>query len=619
MSFPPGFLDDIRNRVSLVGLVGKRVQLKQRGRGDFWGLSPFANEKTPSFHVREDKGDFHCFATGEHGDHFSWIMKMEGVSFPEAVERLAGEAGLDMPERTPEQRERDEVRAGLTDIAGIAATWYQKQLQGPAGREARAYLEQRGLKENTIRSFGLGFAPEDGAAFASAMKEQKVDAGLLIEAGLLRRSDRGGSPYAMFRNRILFPIADKRGRTIAFGGRFMGDAKAVGVGKYINSPDTPLFDKGRTLYNRHNARQPAYDGQPLVVVEGYLDVIALAEAGHAAAVAPLGTALTEGHLEDLWRLVDEPVLCLDGDEAGRRAAFRAAERALPLLQPGKSLRFVFLPPGEDPDTLVRSQGLTAFSALVDAASPLDKVLWEQEWAHTPVDTPERRASLERRLHDIAGRIGDEAVRKQYHRQFSDRLWEAFKRQPAKRAYTPPGRRNDRGYSRPYAQPEPPTASLPTMRLVLPRRSQQVVLAILANHPQLLPDYVETIDRIAFDDDLDKLRQGLQNLALSDSELDVEAVDHHFAGSDFESVLRSVRDRRVYALDVSARPGASLEKAQEGLDDIIRIRSQEALQNELRSSAGGVGSDHDKNHRGIVALHKVYSAGETVSFSDEQDG
>jgi len=619
MSFPPGFLDDIRNRVSLIGLVGRRVQLKQRSRGDYWGLSPFTNEKTPSFHVREDKGDFHCFATGEHGDHFTWIMKMEGIGFPEAVERLAGEAGLDMPERTPEQRERDNKRAGLTDVAGIAATWYQKQLQGPAGREARDYLQQRGLQDMTIRAFGLGFAPEDGGAFAKAMKDQEIETDLLIEAGLLRRSDRGGSPYAMFRNRILFPIADKRGRSIAFGGRFMGDSKAAGVGKYINSPDTPLFDKSRVLYNRHNAQQPAYDGQPLVVVEGYLDVIALAEAGHAAAVAPLGTALTEGHLEDLWRLVDEPVLCLDGDEAGQRAAMRAAERALPLLQPGKSLRFVFLPAGEDPDTLVRSQGLSAFSALIDAASPLDKVLWDKEWSVSPVDTPERKASLERRLHEIAGRISEETVRKQYHRQFNDRLWQAFRRPSGSRGKPFPGRRDDRGRYKQATYSEPPTDTLPTMRLVLPRRTQQIVLAILSNHPQLLPDYVETIDRITFDDDLDKLRQALQNLALSDSELDAEAVNNHFAGSDVETALAAVRDRRVYAMDLSARPGASAEKAKQGLDDIVRIRSQEALQNELRSSAGGLGSDHDKNHRGIVALHKVYSAGETVSFPDEQDG
>lgn len=619
MSFPPGFLDDIRNRVSLVGLVGRRVQLKQRGRGDFWGLSPFTNEKTPSFHVREDKGDFHCFATGEHGDHFSWIMKIEGVSFPEAVERLAGEAGLEMPERTPEQRQRDEKRAGLSEVAGIAAAWYQKQLQGPVGREARAYLQQRGLQDMTIRAFGLGFAPEDGGAFASAMKEQGVAAELLMEAGLLRRSDRGGSPYAMFRNRILFPISDKRGRTIAFGGRFMGDAKAIGVGKYINSPDTPLFDKSRVLYNRHQAQQPSYDGQPLVVVEGYLDVIALAEAGHAAAVAPLGTALTEGHLEDLWRLVDEPVMCLDGDEAGRRAALRAAERALPLLQPGKSLRFAFLPSGEDPDTLVRSQGLSAFSALIDAASPLDKVLWEKEWSQSPVDTPERKASLEKRLHGIAASIGNESVRKQYHRQFNNRLWEAFRRPSTKQGSAKAWQRNTRGLAGMAVRDGTPTATLSTMRLVLPRRAQQIVLAILTNHPQLLPDYVETVDRITFDDDLDKLRQALQNLALSDSELDAEAVNHHFADSDIATVLAAVRDRRVYAMDLSARPGSSVEKARQGLDDILRIRSQEALKNELKSSAGGLSGDHEKNHRGIVALHRVYSAGEAVSFPDEQDG
>ena len=294
MAFPPGFLDEVRARVSLSGLVGRRVQLKQRGRDDWWGLSPFVNEKSPSFHVREDKGFYHCFSSGEHGDHFSWLMKLEGLTFPEAVERLATDAGLDMPERTPEQKAADERRGGLTDATEAACSYFQRALRSEAGRDALRYLQERGLKDETIAAFRLGYAPGDGAAFKDAMSKAEISEQLLMETGLMRRPDGGRSPYAFFRDRIQFPILDARGRVIAFGGRFMGDAKAAGVGKYVNSPDTALFDKGRTLYNLQNARQAAHDGQTVLVVEGYMDVIALAEYGLEAAVAPLGTAAGGG-------------------------------------------------------------------------------------------------------------------------------------------------------------------------------------------------------------------------------------------------------------------------------------------------------------------------------------
>lgn len=621
MAFPPGFLDEVRARVSLSGLVGRRVQLKQRGRDDWWGLSPFVNEKSPSFHVREDKGYFHCFSSGEHGDHFTWLMKTEGLTFPEAVERLAADAGLDMPQRSPEQKAADERRGGLTDAAEAACSFFQRALRSDAGREALRYLKERGLKDETIAAFRLGYAPGDGGAFKDAMTKAGVREQELLETGLIRRSDRGGSPYPFFRDRIQFPILDSRGRVIAFGGRFMGDAKAAGVGKYVNSPDTALFDKGRTLYNLQNARQAAHDGQTVLVVEGYMDVIALAEFGLEAAVAPLGTAITEHQLQLLWRFADEPVLCLDGDDAGLRAALRAAERALPLLKPGKSLRFAFLPAGEDPDTLVRGQGPKAITSLVDTAEPLDLVLWRSEAGSQPVDTPERRAALDDRLKKLAGQIEDEGVRREYFRTFNDRAWAAFRQ--ARGGQGGQGRnggfRGGRGIGRTAnGRPIQPPQSKRIMRIKpgMSRRRQQVLLAALLNHPSLLPDFDEDLHLVEFDADLDKLLQALQNMSTIGVDLDVEAVNHHFADNGSEQLLRLVRNREVLDLARQARADAPDAEARSLIEHILRLRSQETLQSELETAARGA-SDEVAEAR-VVAFHDTFSDGERDLCDGDDD-
>ncbi|RVU35838.1 DNA primase [Hwanghaeella grinnelliae] len=621
MAFPPGFLDEVRARVSLSGLVGRRVQLKQRGRDDWWGLSPFVNEKSPSFHVREDKGFFHCFSSGEHGDHFSWLMKLEGLSFPEAVERLATDAGLDMPERTPEQKAADERRGGLTDATEAACGYFQRALRSEAGREALKYLRDRGLKDETIAAFRLGYAPGDSGGFKDAMTKAGIPEQVLMETGLMRRSDGGRSPYAFFRDRIQFPILDARGRVIAFGGRFMGDAKAAGVGKYVNSPDTVLFDKGRTLYNLQNARQAAHDGQTVLVVEGYMDVIALAEYGLDAAVAPLGTAITEHQLQLLWRFSDEPVLCLDGDDAGLRAALRAAERALPLLKPGKSLRFAFLPAGEDPDTLVRGQGAKAITTQVDTAEPLDLVLWRSEVGNQPVDTPERRAALEDRLKKLAGQIEDESVRREYFRTFNDRAWSAFRQNRGGQGKTGgrggfrAGGGNGRSANgRPFQQPQ----SKRIMRLKpgMSRRRQQVLLAALLNHPALLPDFDEDLRLVEFDADLDKLLLALQNITTIGVDLDVEAINHHFAEHGSEQLLRLVRNREVLDLARQARADAPDAEARSLIEHILRLRSQETLQSELETAARGA-SDEVAEAR-VVAFHDTFSDGERDLCDGEDD-
>ena len=615
MAFPPGFLDEIKTRIALNGLVGRRVQLKQRGRGDWWGLSPFVAEKTPSFHVMEDKGYFHCFSSGEHGDHFTWLMKTEGLAFPEAVERLAGEAGLEMPERTPEQKAAAAKRDTLGDAMTAAAAFYQKTLQMPVGRAALDYVRQRGLDAAAIETFGLGYAPDAGDDLIRALSGEGVSERSMLEAGLLREGRQGQKPYPLFRDRLMFPIRDPRGRVIAFGGRFMGDAKAVGVGKYINSPDTALFDKSRTLYNLHAARQAAFEGQPLLVAEGYMDVIALAEYGFAASVAPLGTAITEDQIRMLWRLSEEPVLCLDGDEAGRRAALRAANRILPLLTPGKSVRFVFLPAGEDPDTLLRGRGTAAMTALIDAAEPLDLVLWRSESMGQKIDTPERRAALEDRLKKLAGGIEDETVRRQYLRAFADRAWEAFRAQRGQG----PGRSGGRG----AAGRTPPgrgRASMANRLKTLSSRQerfrQEILVSCFLAHPALLDEFAEDMLTVTLDQDLDKLLRELQNLFSSGANLDSEAVNHHFDSGGGGALVRTLRDPKILQAMRPGRGADDLEGARHTVEDILRVQSQNALAGELRSVTSRADGAGDEAR--ILALRESYADGERPGAGLDDD-
>src|SRR5258707_393770 len=441
MAFPPGFLDELRNRVSLADLVGRRVRLTRKGR-EYAGLCPFHNEKTPSFYVVEDKGFFHCFGCGAHGDAIGYVMRADNLDFVEAIERLAGEAGLAVPQSTPQERERAQRPKTLLEAPGPAAGFIEAQLWAPAGARAREYLVGRGLDEETIRRFRLGWAGDDRQALRRALSDEFPEA-LLLEGGLLRQPEGGGSPYDYFRGRVIFPIGDRAGRVIAFGGRSLGDEQP----KYLNSPDTPLFEKGRVLYAWAAARANAARGDeagapPAIVVEGYMDVIALHRAGFATAVAPLGTALTEAQLRELWRLSPEPVLCFDGDNAGQRAMIRALHRALPLLQPGRSLRFAGLPSGEDPDSLIRTGGKPAFGEILAVARPLSEMLWQSELAARPIDTPERRADLERRVMANAALIADRIVQGEDRRVLRGKVV-ALGRPSGNRAPWPKSRANPR--------------------------------------------------------------------------------------------------------------------------------------------------------------------------------
>ena len=409
MTFPPQFLDEIRARVALEGVIGKRVRLLRRGREQL-GLCPFHKEKTPSFTVNEDKGFFHCFGCGAHGDVIGFVMRDEGLSFPEAVERLAGDAGLALPARDPRAEARERERHSLYGVVEAAAAWFEAELAGPRGVAARRYLDARDVDEEARAHFRLGYAPDSRTALRTKLERDGVTEAMMREAGLVIAPEDDRTPYDRFRGRVIFPICDRRGRVVAFGGRALGD----GQPKYLNSPETPLFAKGSLLYGQHLAAPAAHKAGRVIAVEGYMDVIALHQAGIAWAVAPLGTALTEQQLESLWRLAEDPILCFDGDEAGVRAAARVVNRALPLINAGRSLRFALLPAGQDPDSMVRdSDGRQAMAEIVDAAIPLSAQLWKVTAGGRVLDTPEARARVGKQLRDQVQRIPDRDLQNRY--------------------------------------------------------------------------------------------------------------------------------------------------------------------------------------------------------------
>ena len=421
MRFTPQFLDELRARLPVSEVVGRRVKLRKAGR-EWKGLSPFNKEKTPSFFVNDQKAMWFDFSSGKNGNIFDFLMLTEGVSFPEAVERLAGQAGVPVPVSSPEAEAREERRKTLHDIVELAAGFFQSTLASRNGARGRGYLADRGLPSATQLKFRLGYAPAEQYALKEYLGAAKIPVEDMIEAGLIVAGEDIPVPYDRFRDRVMFPISDWRGRVIAFGGRAL--EKDVSA-KYLNSPETPLFHKGATLYNIAAARKAAHEGARVIAVEGYVDVIAMATAGYEATVAPLGTALTAEQLALMWRLNDEPILCFDGDDAGRRAAYRALDIALPLLKPGKSLKLATLPDGQDPDDLARSGGREAIEDVLGAARPLAHVLWARESEQGPFDTPERRAALEARIGDVTGAIADESVRRYYRQDFSERLRQMF--------------------------------------------------------------------------------------------------------------------------------------------------------------------------------------------------
>ncbi|WP_103332888.1 DNA primase [Pseudotabrizicola formosa] len=507
MSLPPGFLDELRTRISLSQVVGRKVTWDMRksnmAKGDWWAPCPFHQEKSASFHVDDRKGFYYCFGCHAKGDVLTFIKESENTGFMEAVEILAREAGLPMPARDPKAAEKQDHRTQLAQVMEEAVKWFRLQLKTGAAAEARAYIAKRGLSEAAVERWEIGFAPDGWHGLQLAMKQKGVSDDLLVASGLCAKSEKGGEPYDRFRNRIIFPIRNARGRAISLGGRAMDPKDNA---KYLNGPETDLFDKGRNLYNHAPAREAAGKGQPLIVAEGYMDVIALSEAGFGATVAPLGTAVTEDQLRLIWRISDEPVIALDGDTAGIRAALRVIDLALPLLEAGKGLRFAVLPPGLDPDDLIKQQGAPAMQKVIDTAQPMVSLLWRRETEGRTFDSPERKAALDKTLRAALMRITDLSIRGHYGEEIKRLRADLFGTNA--RPFTPfparapraPWQPGQRG--KPF-QPVAPMASTKQSLLATPADLVQdslreaVVLAACIHHPGLIPRFESALERLEF--------------------------------------------------------------------------------------------------------------------------
>ncbi len=611
MRFPPQFLDELRARLPVSEVVGRRVRLKRAGR-EWRGLSPFNQEKTPSFFVNDQKGFYHDFSSGKHGDIFTFTMETEGVTFPEAVERMAQIAGLPIPKMSREAEAQEVRRRSLYDVIALAAKFFETSLAGRVGARARGYLADRGLDAATQVRFGLGYAPAERFALKEYLGGQGVPVEDMIEAGLLVSGQDIALPYDRFRDRVMFPIADLTGRIVAFGGRALDkDVPA----KYLNSPETPLFHKGATLYNGAGARKAAHRGAPVIAVEGYVDVIAMVTAGYEGAVAPLGTALTTDQLALLWRMADEPILCFDGDGAGRRAAWRAVDIALPHVRPGKSLRFATLPDGQDPDDLIRSGGPDAIADVLAAARPLADELWAREMGSGRFDTPERRAGLEARINELLNAITDETVRRYYRQDFWQRLRNLTAGpadRPAQRfGADATGRKGRNGTSRPYASqsisgrgmksalaPLSPqlqaSAIIRGSRQALPPREAVILLATF-NHPWLLETEAEQLAELEFQNgDADILRRAVLDVTASiqsDQVTDAASLREAVIARGCGAALQRIERAFTHLADWPARAGAAPEDVRQWWAHVLTLhRRNRTLNKELKEAERALGEE-----------------------------
>jgi DNA primase len=620
MRFPPSFLDEIRDRVPISSVIGSRVSWDRRktnaARGDFWACCPFHGEKSPSFHCEDKKGRYHCFGCGVSGDHFKFLTELDGLGFPEAVERIADMAGLPMPARDEQAEQRERQRASLHDVMEMATGFFQQQLQSAAGAKARAYLRDRGLTPATQQKFRLGFALDSRNALKEFLAGKGVAKDQIEACGLVRHGDDIPVSYDWFRDRIMFPIEDRRGRVIAFGGRAMSPEVAA---KYMNSPDTELFHKGEMLYNFARARKAQGKDGTVIAVEGYMDVIGLAQAGFDNAVAPLGTALTENQMELLWKMAPEPVLCFDGDQAGLRAAWRAADMILPSVQPGRTARFALLPEGKDPDDLVREEGADAFRPVLADARPLSDLLWMRETAGGVFDTPERKAELERTLRELTGRIKDESVRFHYQQDMRERVQAFFGA-----VRTPPRRQGDFNNKRPPAQGgqfvrggaggrTAMSESLARSAMVkrggegMPMRETALLVA-LVNHPQLIDenyDHVETLD--LSNTDLRQLHFAIIDAVAHGNAGDRDSLRAAVAaaglGDIWERAVLLVRRARQWP----ALEDAALEDAREAFAQTLHLqRNARTLHKELKLAETALATEPtDENYRHLIEIQAQF--------------
>ena len=583
MALPASFLDELRARTPLAGVVGRRVKLARSGR-QMKGCCPFHQEKTPSFYVYED--GYHCFGCGAHGDAISFVMQSEGAGFMEAVERLAAEAGIEVPKPSPEAAEAERKRHDLNSVLEAAQAGCHRRLLLPEGRHALAYLLGRGLTEQTIRRFGLGWSGEGRGALLAELGRDGITEEQLVDAGLMRRDDETGRAFDLFFNRVMFPIRDRRGRAISFGGRTLGD----GQPKYVNGPETALFSKRRTLYALDLAREAVRGGASLVVVEGYMDVIALAQAGMGGAVAPLGTALTEEQLEELWRLAPAPILCFDGDAAGSRAEARAAELALPLLAPDRTLKLAKLPAGEDPDTLVRRQGADGIRTVLDAATPLADALYDLLREASGDATPEQRAAFLTRLDQAAGRISDKALAGEYREALRGRFYAARRRGRGARFGGPAT-----APLRAAPRPQPAGGIVATERA-------RILTAILLRHPAIWHDVEHAYAGLDLPRPFDTLRTALRDWIETADVLDSQALMSHLTLSGLNAEADQALATVPVPLPACAALAAMPAEAEAGWWHIFGFLNVQRLGEEIALAEAACAQDlTQQSQNRLVAL------------------
>ncbi len=617
MPLPPSFLDELRSRLPLSGVAAKRLRLQKAGR-EFKACCPFHNEKTPSFYINDDKQFYHCFGCGAHGDIIGFTMRLENLGFPEAIEALAAQAGLSVPQDTPVERERFDKEKRLYLLLERATKWFEDQLFAPHGREALQYLRGRGLSEDGMRRFHLGYAAQDSQALIRALMADGYKIDEMEAVGLVKKSTERNEYFSFFRNRVIFPVGDRRGRTVAFGARIMGD----GEPKYLNSPDHALFHKGKLLYGLSRARAAIAQNQPIIVVEGYMDVIALVEAGYQGAVAPLGTALTEDQLAILWRLLPPPdsrdpsrdytpILCFDGDNAGRRAASRAIDRALPLLSPSHSVRVAYLPEGEDPDSLLRQSGRSGMQSALDQAKPMIDTIWDLTLENRRLQTPEERGAFINAIKHKVGVIKDESLRRLYQEDIQNRISAAFKSPESL----------NKGQTSRLTGPKKTFFSPPAR--VLPRKKPQkgrllrekVLLALMINYSSLFAEFGEDLERITFStQSLESLRQQLVTLLSTESHepLDASEVYRHLSDEGAMKTgqlgLAEALSEATYIHAAFSRPGRDPEKARQGWKSIWNKYLQEQLQTDLQAAKRYYAEDSsDANLTRLMALRAQLEA------------
>jgi DNA primase len=598
MRYPPDLLDEIRGRLPVSRVVERRVKLKRAGR-EYTGLSPFKTERTASFTVNDQKGFYHCFASGEHGDIFKFLMKTEGLTFPEAVERLAAEAGVPLPAPVHADEAKASFEARLLSACDEACRYFQAQLVGAEGVVALAYLERRGVASSEIGTFRLGFAPDSKSGLKRHLSHKGFSLDEMQEAGLLIHGSDIAVPYDRFRGRLIFPITDAKRRVIAFGGRALAAGQQP---KYLNSPETVLFHKGHVLFNLAAAREAARVAKSVIVAEGYMDVIALARAGFPNAVAPLGTALTSDQLRLLWTMAPMPALCFDGDAAGQKAAHRALEGALPYLEPGRSLQFVFLPDGSDPDDMVRNGAHETLGKLLAEPIPLIDVLWSREQARHPLETPEQRASFETRLMELAGQIEHKSLKYHYVTAIRERLRATGKghQRMAARAPSGPNRRPAESFAsngRPAVMHAVArTGSLLASKIVqmstpcsAPREA--LLLGAVLRHPWLLEIFLEEIAGLQLDDtDCERLRDKILSVHHNEEALDNKKLLEHLSQEGYGPELERVERATAHNADVHFARSASKEQVLEGWRHVMMLHGKAGVPRSLQEAESDYLSD-----------------------------